>query len=159
MNDTLESTEFGYGIHLSEDEIGYLTFFVGEQMFGLPVLVVRDILKTPKLTRVPLASSHVRGVLNLRGKIITAINVRQCLGHSEPSPGNSSISIVVENQDEMYNLLVDRVGDVIWLTDDSFETTPQNLDPKWANLCPNLHRLDGSILLIMEIERLLEFDA
>ena len=140
-----------------DHETEYLTFYVGEQTFGVPVLLVQDVLKTPKLTRIPLAPPEVAGALNLRGRIITAIDIRTRLSLEPLEEGAQHMSIVVEHGDELYNLIVDRVGEVLRVRDDAFEQIPGNLDSKWSEYCSGIYRLETSLVLVFDIDRLLEF--
>lgn len=159
MSDVMEYAEAEHDIHNSAEETEYLTFYTGDQLFGVPVLVVQDVMRTPKLTRIPLAPPQVAGALNLRGRIITAIDVRQRLGLGEMDADSHHMSIVVEYGDDLYNLIVDRVGEVLRVRDDSYEQNPGNLDPRWAEFCSGVHRLEGTLLLVMEVDNLLDFDS
>ena len=138
------------------DDSDFLTFYVDGQLFGLPVLTVQDVLDARSLTRIPLAPPEVAGALNLRGRIITGIDVRRRLGLDVRDDGSRTMSIVAEHDCELYNLIVDSVGDVLRLTDDCFESNPATLDPKWREFSQGIYRLKGELLVVLDVDRLLD---
>lgn len=145
MNDAYEK-------HSGSD--GYLTVSIAEQRFGIPVLHVQDVLRKQKTTRIPLAPPEVAGALNLRGRIATAINVRRCLG----LPGNDNsagMNVIVEQDDELYSLIIDSVGDVINLRRDDFNKNPEALDQKWCGISSGIYQLENELLIIMDVSKLL----
>ena len=107
----------------------YLTIVVDDQKFGIPVLQIQDVLREQKVTRIPLASPEVAGSLNLRGRIVTAIDVRRRLG-VQPRKGARNMSVVVEYNQELYSLIIDRVGDVLKLDEGQVEKNPGTLEAK-----------------------------
>jgi purine-binding chemotaxis protein CheW len=133
-----------------------LTLNVGEQIFGIPILQVQDVLGPQKITRVPLAPTAIAGSLNLRGRIVTAINMRACLGMAESDADARTMSVVVENQGELYSLMIDRVGDVMNLPYSDFEKNPATLNPQWRALCQGIYRLKDKLLVVLDVPRLLE---
>lgn len=132
----------------------FLTVYIGKQIFGIPVLQVQDVLSKQSVTKVPLAPKEVAGSLNLRGRIVTAIDVRINLG-VDPEKEGQSMSIVVEHKDELYSLIVDRVGDVLPLSDDIFEKSPATLDSKWKDVSAGVYRLDKELMVVLDVSRLL----
>jgi purine-binding chemotaxis protein CheW len=131
-----------------------VTFMLGSQFFGIPVLQVQDVLQAQKIARVPLAPEQVCGSINIRGRIATTINVRRCLN----MPGEQaahSMFIVVENKGELYSLMVDKIGDVMNLPLQDFEPNPINLDPAWRAVSGGVFRLSGKILVVLDVLRLL----
>jgi len=187
------------GENLSE----FVTFNIAGQLFGIPVLIVQDILVPEKIASIPLAPPEVRGSINLRGRIVTVIDVRVRLGlerrevHSEePSEAETMaiasqvdstdateetgadvvnhheaveaikrkkrqhmMGVTVEHQNELYTLLVDSVGDVISLKNDSYEGNPSTLDPLWREFASGVYRLDNQLMVQLDVERLLDFKA
>lgn len=133
-----------------------LTIMIDDQIFGIPVLQVQDVLGPQKITRVPLAPPSIAGSLNLRGRIVTAINMRACLGIGPGRNDTREMSVVVENGDELYSLIFDRVGDVMSLPYSHYEKNPSTLDPAWRDICAGIYRLDGRLLVVLDIPRLLE---
>jgi purine-binding chemotaxis protein CheW len=137
----------------------FLTVEVAGQMFGIPVLQVSDVLGPQRITRVPLAPPQVAGSLNLRGRIVTAIDVRARLGLARAADEKAKLSVVVENGGELYSLLVDNVGEVLSLPLDEFERNPPTLDPAWRDLSTGIFRLEGRLLLIVDVKRMLAFET
>lgn len=137
----------------------FLSFRLGPQLFGLPLLAVQDVLDPRPLTRIPLAPPEVAGALNVRGRIITAIEVRARLGLGPRAEGCSSGSIVVEHEDELYTLIVDAVGDVLALPASRYEPNPPTLDASWREFANGIFRLDGELMLVVDVGRLLAFSA
>ena len=119
----------------------FLTIRIAGQIFGIPVLQVQDVLGELRVTKVPLAPPEVLGSLNLRGRIVTAINVRKRLGLPKDKSA-SNMSVVVEYDNELFSLVIDQVGDVLSLQKDSFEKTPATLDPLWKDISAGIYRLE-----------------
>jgi purine-binding chemotaxis protein CheW len=132
----------------------YVTAVVAGQRFGLPILRVQDVFVPERLTRVPLAPREVAGLLNLRGRIVTLIDMRRRLGLTEGG-GEAVMAIGVESRGESYGLLVDSVGEVLKLDDNLREANPVNLDPRLAELCAGIHRLDDQLLMLLDVDRIL----
>lgn len=133
----------------------FLTVMIAEQTFGIPVLQVHDVLGNQKVTRIPLAPPEVSGALNLRGRIVTAVEVRRCLG-LEPQPqGSRSMSVVVGHNDELYSLIIDKVGDVLSLRSHDLVANPPTLEPAWRDVSLGIYRLDGELLVILDVPKLL----
>lgn len=137
----------------------YVTITIGDQWFGIPVLTVQDVLDTQKITRIPMAPAEVAGALNLRGRIVTAIDVRRRLGLPERPPGAHSMSVVVDHGSELYSLIVDSVGEVLGLSAADFERNPSTLDPVWQSISAGVHQLEGKLLLVLDVERLLDIQV
>lgn len=135
----------------------FVTVTVARQLFGIPVLTVQDILGPQRITRIPLAPPEVAGSLNLRGRIVTAIDVRLRLnlpGRTKEKPG---MSIVVDLRGELYSLMVDSVGEVLSLSNDDFERNPATLDPRWREVSTGIYRLNGQLMVVLDVPRLLNF--
>ncbi|MCL2473594.1 MAG: chemotaxis protein CheW [Alphaproteobacteria bacterium] len=134
----------------------FVTMSIANQRFGIPVLKVRDVLRSPKITHVPLAPVEVVGSLNLRGRIVTAIDVRKRMGLSKFEDEDKSMSIVVEHDGELYSLIVDTIGDVMRLPNADFERNPSTLDPVWRGVSDGIYRLENDLLIVLSVERLLD---
>jgi purine-binding chemotaxis protein CheW len=134
----------------------YVTTTIGGQLFGLPISRVQDVFMPERLTRVPLASDDVAGVLNLRGRIVTAIDMRARLGLPKEDTGRPPMAVGVELRGESYGLLIDSIGEVMKLPDDGREVNPVNLDPRMAKMSAGVHRLDGQLMVVLDVERVLE---
>src|SRR6218665_3807943 len=105
----------------------YVTTMIGGQLFGLPISRVQDVFMPERLTRVPLAPEHVAGVLNLRGRIVTAIDMRARLGLPRNEDGKPPMAVGVDLRGESYGLLIDKIGEVLRLPDSGRELNPVNL--------------------------------
>jgi len=198
------------GENLSE----FVTFNIAGQLFGIPVLIVQDILLPESIASIPLAPPEVRGSINLRGRIVTVVDVRVRLGlerreidrdslieieeeeelpaleaiedgaaeAADAAPANDDaedddqgtheaveavkrkkrqhmMGVTVEHQSELYTLLVDSVGDVISLKNDGYEGNPSTLDPVWREFASGVYRLEGALMVVLDVERLLDFKA
>lgn len=139
----------------------YVTFIVGGQMFGIPVLKVQDILKPEKIATIPLAPAEVKGSINLRGRIVTVIDVRTRLGLKPRDDGklDENMAVTVENGQDLYTLLVDTIGDVISLSSELYEKNPSTLDARWREFSDGVYRLSDRLLVVLDVERLLDIKA
>jgi purine-binding chemotaxis protein CheW len=126
----------------------YVTVVLDGQWFGLPIGRVQDVFMPQQLTRVPLSGPEIAGILNLRGRIVTAVDLRCRLGLPPMAVG-------IEWRAESYGLLVDAVGEVIKLADSGREPNPVNLDAKFARASIGVHRLDAQLLVVLDVERVL----
>ncbi|HVJ51982.1 MAG TPA: chemotaxis protein CheW [Aliidongia sp.] len=135
----------------------YVSIIIANQLFGIPVLQVQDVLGPQRITRIPLAPPEVAGSLNLRGRIVTAIDLRTRLNLPKRAAGEESMSVVVDQDGEAYSLLVDNVGEVLSLSAATYERNPATLDSKWREVSDGIHRLDGNLLIILDVARLLDF--
>jgi purine-binding chemotaxis protein CheW len=157
MKDLSNDTE----IDKPTDSIGgastqYATAMIGGQLFGLPISRVQDVFMPERLTRVPLAPDDVAGVLNLRGRIVTAIDMRTRLGLPRHDDGKPPMAMGVDLRGESYGLLIDSIGEVLTLPDDGREVNPVNLDPRMAKMSDGVHRLDGQLMVVLDVDRVLE---
>jgi len=134
----------------------YVTAMIGGQLFGLPILRVQDVFLPTRLTRVPLAPPEVAGVLNLRGRIVTLIDMRCLLGLEERKDKAPAMAIGVEARGESYGLLIDSVGEVLKLDETAREPNPVNLDSRLARVCAGVYRLEGQLLLVVDVDRVLD---
>lgn len=133
----------------------YVTVVIDGQSFGVPVLLVQDVLREQPLTHIPLAPAEIAGSLNLRGRVVTAIDLRTRLGVERGLEDAPSMNVVVEQDGELYSLIVDAVGDVLALTMETYEPSPVTLDPLWLDLTAGLHRLEDDLMLILDIRQVL----
>src|SRR6195256_5457176 len=134
----------------------FVTAVIGGQLFGLPISRVQDVFMPERLTRVPLSSSDVAGVLNLRGRIVTAIDMRARLGLPKNDDGKPPMAVGVDLRGESYGLLIDSIGEVLKLADDSREVNPVNLDPRLTKMAAGVHRLEGQLMVVLDVDRVLE---
>ncbi|MGB8839612.1 MAG: chemotaxis protein CheW [Aliidongia sp.] len=135
----------------------YVSIIIAGQLFGIPVLQVQDVLGPQRITRIPLAPPEVAGSLNLRGRIVTAIDLRTRLRLPKREDGAKSMSVVVDQAGESYSLLVDNVGEVLSLSAATLERNPATLDINWRDVSNGIHRLDAGLLIVLDVGRLLDF--
>ena len=134
----------------------FVTVYVGDQTLGVGVKEIQDVFALSDLTPVPGSRNDIAGVLNLRGRIVTAIDARVILGLPPRENGYQGVMAVgVEHKGEAYGILVDSVGEVLRLRDSDFEVNPINMDSKWKMISRGIYRLDGKLLMSIDIERLL----
>lgn len=141
----------------TEDEIEYVTVYISDQLFGLPITQVRNVFKPEAITRVPLSIPEVRGVLNLRGRIVTVIDTRERLGLPKQKSGQDAMAVRVEYKGESYGLLIDRVGEVLRLCRHNMGSNPANLAERWCSASSGVYQLEGGLLVVLEVDQLLDF--
>lgn len=141
---------------ISDSGRAYVTCTVAEQVFGISVHKVRDVLRPCRVTPVPLAPPEVAGSLNLRGRVVTAVDLRVRLGLPPRLAGASCMNIVVEHGGELYSLMVDSVGEVLTLPEATAEPNPPALDAEFRAVSDGIHRLDGQLLIALDVDRLLD---
>ncbi|MDP6405764.1 MAG: chemotaxis protein CheW [Alphaproteobacteria bacterium] len=154
----MSDIEQDWGDRLAVENDQFVTITIADQLFGIPVLTVHDVLVAQKITPIPLAPPEVAGALNLRGRIVTAIDVRRALGLAPREGDDPGMYVVVEHDEELYSLMVDTVGEVMDLPSDAFERPPTTLEPRWREVASGIYRLEGQLLLVLDVERLLDFD-
>ena len=133
----------------------FVTFTIAGQLFGVPVLAVQDVLRPQAITRIPMAPPEILGSLNLRGRIVTAIEMRSRLDAQPRDNGIEAMAIGIEAKGESFGLLVDTVGEVLKLADFELEPNPINLDRKLAVLSHGVYRLDNQLLVVLDIDEVL----
>src|SRR6476661_2442711 len=124
----------------------YVTAVIGGQLFGLPISRVQDVFMPERLTRVPLSSGEIAGVVDMRAR----------LGLPKNDDGKPPMAVGVDLRGESYGLLIDQIGEVLKLHDNGREENPVNLDPRMAKLAGGVHRLDGQLMVVLDIDRVLE---
>jgi purine-binding chemotaxis protein CheW len=142
---------------LVDENDEFVSITVADQLFGIPVLQVQDVLGPQRITRIPLAPPEVAGSLNLRGRIVTAIDLRTRLRLPRLPEGKTGMSVVVDYGGELYSVMVDAVGEVLSLNADSAERNPATLDPIWRDVSAGIYRLDKSLLIVLDVARVLDF--
>ena len=140
----------------AENVVEYVTATVGGQLFGLPISRVQDVFAPDRLTRVPLAPPEIAGLLNLRGRIVTAIDLRLRFGLEALAGDAPRMAVGVEWKGESYGLLIDAIGEVLKLPTSDREDNPVNLDPGLARVSAGVHRLDGKLLVVLDVDRVLD---
>jgi purine-binding chemotaxis protein CheW len=133
----------------------FVTTVIAGQLFGIPVLKVQDVLGPQRITSIPLAPEWIAGALNLRGRIVTAIDVRSRLGLPKSDRGGR-VSIVVEHNTELYSLLVDEVGEVMSFPAAAIEPNPTTLEASWREISTGIIRLDERLLVVVDVARMFD---
>lgn len=134
----------------------YVTVTIAGQLFGLAIEQVQDVFMPAAITEVPLAAPEVAGVLNLRGRIVTAIDMRKRLNLPASKNGASRMAVGIESKGESYGIVIDDVGEVLRLPRSTIEANPANLDPRWASISSGVQQLDGELMVILDVERVLD---
>ena len=133
----------------------YVTVTVGSQLFGLPIARVQDVFVLNQITRVPLAPDDIAGVINLRGRIVTVIDLARRLGITGSS-SRAHLAVGLESDKESYGLVIDAVGEVLKLGADTAEVAPATLDERLRHVAAGVHRLDDRLLVVLDVDRLID---
>ena len=136
--------------------IEYVTVMISGQLFGLPISKVQDVFMPERMARVPLASAEIAGVLNLRGRIVTAIDMHCRLGLGKRPTDRSAMAVGIEFHGESYGLLIDSVGEVLKLAENTSEPVPVNLDPHLARVSSGVFRLEKQLLVVLDVDRIFD---
>lgn len=132
------------------------TFHVAELEFGVDVRRVQEVLRYQAMTRIPLAPKVLRGLINLRGQIVTAIDVRERLALPPSESAEHPMNMIVRTEEGAVSLLVDSIGDVIDVDSHTFEPVPDTLPSSLQPILDGVHKLDGRLLLVVNAERTLQ---
>ena len=138
---------------------GYFSIKVADDLFGLPVTRVQTIFRIGSVTRAPGGPRDIVGLVNLRGKIVTAVSLRRRLGLAREEEGPGSLAIGIEQGGEAFALLVDEIGDVLSLAPDSAITPPPHIARGRAKFAVAYHRINGRILPLLNIEAVFDFSG
>ena len=137
-------------------EIEFVTVLIADQLFGLPISRVHDVFMVDRLTRVPLAPPEIAGILNLRGRVVTMIDMRRRLDLPAREEGRGNMAVGIEHRGESYGLLIDSVGEVLKIPTVSRDPNPVNLDPRWARVAEGVVQLEDRLMVVLDVERVLE---
>ena len=136
----------------------FCTFYLDKLLFGVELRGVQEVICSLEMTKVPLAPAMVSGLINLRGQIVTAVDLRRRL-ELEPRPaGTLAMNVVVRSEDGAVSLLVDEIGDVLQLDPADFEAAPDNLSPAARELVRGVYKLKNRLLLVLNPDQTLEVD-
>lgn len=136
----------------------FITVTVAGQLFGLPIERVHDVFRPTGMTPVALARPEIAGVLNMRGRIVTAVDMRRRLDLEERSADSPSMAVGIDRRGESYGLVIDGVGDVLRLPADGLEPNPVNLDGRWASVSTGVYRLEDRLLVVLDVDRVLAIE-
>ncbi|HEY4360525.1 MAG TPA: chemotaxis protein CheW [Bryobacteraceae bacterium] len=131
----------------------FATFFVADLFFGVEVLRVQEVLRFQQMTRVPRAPDVIEGLINLRGQIVTAVDMRRRLGLPAREGDQTPMNMVVRTDEGAVSLLVDEIGDVLDVEETVYERPPDNLDPAARELIRGVYKLKDRLLLVLDAER------
>ncbi len=131
----------------------FCTFYLDKLLFGVELKGVQEVIRSLDMTKVPLAPAVVSGLINLRGQIVTAVDLRRRL-ELEPRPANMSArNVVVRSEDGAVSLLVDEIGDVVEVEETSFEPPPETLRGSVRAMILGVHKLNDRLLHVLDIEK------
>lgn len=137
----------------------FCTFFVDGIQFGIEVLKVQEVLKYQEMTPVPLASKVVHGLINLRGQIVTALDLRTRLDLPARPSEALPMNVVIRSEDGAVSLLVDEIGDVLETTEETFEEPPATLSAHARDLIRGVYKMDQRLLLILDTDKALNVES
>ena len=137
----------------------YCTFYLDGLFFGVDVQKVQEVIRYQEMTRVPLAPAVVRGLINLRGQIVTAIDLRRRLELKDRPEGQLPMNVVARTEEGAMSLLVDEIGDVLEVEESSFERPPETLSGVAQKLVQGVYKLKGQLLLILDTERVVSSES
>lgn len=135
------------------------TFIIDGMLFGVDVMNVQEVIRYQEMTVVPLASANVRGLINLRGQIVTAIEMRARLGLEPRKDDALPMNVVTTTADGVVSLLVDEIGDVLEVEERTFERPPETISAAFRELVPGVFKLDGKLLLLLDAEKVATFGS
>lgn len=137
----------------------FSTFYLDGLLFGIEVEGIQEILRYQEMTPVPLAPSVVVGLINLRGQIVTAIDLRRRLGLKERASGLRPMNIVVRSDDDVLSLLVDEVGEVVEVGEETFESPPETMELKNRIMVRGVHKLAGQLMHILNTDEAVKLSS
>jgi purine-binding chemotaxis protein CheW len=140
----------------AERQSEFVTVTIGEHLFGLPIARVQDVFVPARLTRVPLAPPEVAGILNLRGRVVTAIDMRRRLDLGARPDGEPLMAVGIDIKGESYGLLVDAVGEVMRLPDSACQAKPANVDGVLKRVTAGIYRLENQLMMILDVDCVLD---
>lgn len=137
----------------------FCTFYLGDDFFGIEVERVQEILRSQDMTEVPLSAPVIRGLINLRGQIMTAVDLRERVGFPPREDGKPPINVVIRRKEGGMSLLVDAIGDVISPARELAEDPPENVNPRVRSLLQGVYKLEGRLLQILDPDKLVDFEG
>lgn len=135
-------------------EATYVTGTVADHLFGVPIGRVRDVFNVGEITPVPLTPPEIAGLSNLRGRVVTMLDLRSRLGHGATGP-RGALALGIEAGSESFGFVVDGVGEIVKLPADTLEACPMHLDPSWAEMSDGVHQLEDRLLVVLDVDAIL----
>ena len=130
-------------------------FRIGDDTFGIPVVEVQEVIKHQRVTPIPLAQQHVRGLVNLRGQIVTSVSLRSLFCFEENYP-ETYMNVIVNNGKSIFALAVDEILDVIEVKQAHFESTPKNMDAKMQQYTRGVFKLHGDLMVLLDVQSIVK---
>lgn len=131
----------------------FCTFYLDKLLFGVELKGVQEVIRSLEMTKVPLAPSVVSGLINLRGQVVTAVDLRRRLELEAAPPEVRAMNVVVRSEDGAVSLLVDEIGDVVEVDESSFETPPETLRGSVRTMILGVHKLNDRLMHVLDIEK------
>ena len=154
-----EQKEFHEDSHHERDHMSQLCGFkVGNELYAIPVLDVQEVVKFQMFTNVPHAPSYIKGLINLRGQIVTAISLHDLLGIESRKVDGDYMNVIVRSGDSLYSLIVDEILDVIDIEENRFEPTPDAISSKVRGFLSGVYKLDKEIIMLLNLEKTLNIE-
>jgi purine-binding chemotaxis protein CheW len=147
------------GAKATSRQMEFVTVTVAGQLLGLPISRVHDVFVVSEMTNVPLAPGEIAGLLNLRGRVVTAVSLRRRLGLGDSGSTERRMAVGLENHGEAYGLLVDDVGEVLKLDPDEMQPNPVHMDRIWVGLSQGVHQLRDKLLIVLDVDAVLAFET
>jgi purine-binding chemotaxis protein CheW len=141
-----------------ENNVEYVTFYLKNHLLGIPVALVQEVIPRQKVTKIPRAEAEIRGLMNLRGQIVTVVNLRRKLGFEDGDP-ESHMNVIIDLEGELLSLEVDSVGDVLPVSRGRLLAPPPTLDRAWQESCENVVQLEEGLLIIVGAEKLFKIQS
>jgi len=142
-----------------EKQKQFCTFYLDNLFFGIDVLKVQEIIRYQDMTQVPLAPPVISGLINLRGQVVTAMDLRPRLGLGKRNADDLPMNVIIRTEDDTVSFLVDEIGDVVEPDEDTFELPPETIGSGLRKLINGVYKLDGQLLLVMDAERTMDLTA
>jgi purine-binding chemotaxis protein CheW len=139
---------------VSNDVVQLCGFRIENDYYAISVIEVQEVIRKQSLTSIPCAPEFIKGLINLRGQIVTAVSLRNLFGLPE-SETNEYMNIIVRSKESLYSLMVDEILDVMNVEKSTFEKTPENLDEKIRDYISGVYKLEGKLLITLDLEKIL----
>jgi purine-binding chemotaxis protein CheW len=135
------------------------TFLLDGHLFGVDVVRVQEVIRYQEMTRVPLASPVIQGLINLRGQIVTALDMRERFEYPPRESSELPMNVVIRTEDGVVSLLVDEIGDVVEVQEEAFERPPETISSLGKDLITGVYKLDGQLLLLLDTNRVIRVEG
>jgi purine-binding chemotaxis protein CheW len=134
----------------------FVTATIADQLFGIPIGRAHDVFSVTTVTPVPLAPPDILGLMNLRGRVVTALDIRQRLGFPRAPLAPGALAIGIESGGDSFGLVVDRIGEIVTVDRGALDDNPVHLDPSWAGLSRGVYRLETELLVVLDVDAVIE---